>query len=135
MSTTKYTPECANAVCAGIADGLSLRNACEAAGTKATTFLSWCNLDKAVDEQYAHAREARGLHYGDRIGEIADDAASGKIDPAAARAAIDGYKWTASRMAPKRLGDRMQHEVSGPNGSPVEQVTTIRIVAGDGSTG
>lgn len=112
MASPRHTPERVSAICDLIADGMSLRKACEANGCDARRFLEWCAESPDTDGHYARALDCRGVHHADRIGELAEAAASGKHDPAAARVAIDAYKWTAARMAPKRYGDRQHTEVS-----------------------
>lgn len=128
------TPEIVEAICGAIADKSSLAKACGQNGVLPSTFLGWCNADPAIDEQYARAREARGMAHGDQVDEIVRDVLTGSLDPAAARVAIDGLKWMAARMAPKRLGDKVQQEISGPGGKPIEAVTRIEIVAGGNSS-
>lgn len=128
------TPEIVEAICGAIANAetigeASLSAACAKHGIPVTTFLTWCK-DPAVSEQYARAREARGLAFGDKAGEVVQSVLDGTLDPAAARAALDGIKWIAARMAPKLLGDKVQQEISGPGGGPVEAVTRIEIVPG-----
>lgn len=125
MSRLKYDKDKADKICALIADGVSLRSAAKQNDVGDTTFLSWCDLIPELDEQYTRAREARGVYYGDRIGEVVEKTITGEIDPAAARAAIDGLKWTAARMASKRLGDKIQAEVTGKNGGPIESTLNV----------
>ena len=125
MSRLKYDKDKADKICAMIADGVSLRSASKQHDVNDTTFLSWCDLIPELDEQYTRAREARGVYYGDRIGEVVEKTITGEIDPAAARAAIDGLKWTAARMASKRLGDKIQAEVTGKNGGPIESTLNV----------
>jgi hypothetical protein len=53
----------------------------------------------------------------DEIIGIADDA---DIDAGAgvakARLQVDARKWVASKLLPKKYGDKLQQEVSGPDG-------------------
>lgn len=125
MPKLTYNKDKADKICALIADGVSLRSAAKQHDVGDTTFLSWCDLIPELDEQYTRAREARGVYYGDRISEVVEKTITGEIDPAAARAAIDGLKWTAARMASKRLGDKIQAEVTGKNGGPIESTLNV----------
>lgn len=51
--------------------------------------------------------------------EIADDE---KADVNRARLRVDTRKWLMSKIAPKRFGERRAHELSGPNGGPIQTV-------------
>ena len=75
-----------------------------------------------------HEQRAEGI--AEQILTVANGALTGRIDSDRARVAIDAFKWTAGKMAPKRYGDKITNEHTGPNGGPV-QVSTIRIVSGN----
>ena len=69
------------------------------------------------------AREAAGFAHADRVADIAINASDEGIDPQAARAAMDGLKWAAERMAPKHHSQRQNLEHSGQiEGGRVEAV-------------
>lgn len=93
--------------------------------------VSWATLIKYIDddsgrtEQYARARESQADKMAEDILQIADD---GKNDTyidedgntrtdqdvvARSRLRIDARKWLASKMAPKKYGERLQTELSG----------------------
>jgi len=63
-----------------------------------------------MQDEYARAMERRADNHADRIEALAAKVEAGEIDPNAARVAIDARKWTASKLRPKRYGDRIQHE-------------------------
>lgn len=78
------------------------------------TILTWLRRgdegEKPYDEflaQYTRAREIGADSLADDILEIADEARFGKIDPNAARVAGDLKKWSASKLRPKRYGDKL----------------------------
>jgi hypothetical protein len=48
---------------------------------------------------------------------------NGRIDAQTARVELDARKWFAARFLPKRYGDRLSQEISGPNGGPIQQQT------------
>ena len=130
MAESRYSIELVTTICSRMAEGSSTTSACREIELPVTTFMTWLKDHPEAAEQYARAREARGMYYGERISEIADRTLNGEYDPAAARVAVDALKWTAARMAPKGFGDKVQAEISGPNGGPI-QVTRIEIVPGD----
>jgi len=93
------------------------------------TIFAWLDADKSLDHQYARAREAQADFMLDEINDIADNVGSpliidnmpfmvdGKvvmlIDAAAvahAKLQIDTRKWTMSKVAPKKYGEKVQHE-------------------------
>ncbi len=100
---TTYTPEIADAICTWLASGQSLRAYCRQDDTPAlSTVCLWIVTHDDFSEQYAHAREAAGYAHADEITDIAHRVLDGELDPGAARVAMDGKKWAAERMAPKR---------------------------------
>jgi len=66
--------------------------------------------------KYTRAREDRGSEIAERVFDIAEKTMSKdeheKIDPAAARVAMDAYRWGAARMAPKAWGDKSAVDVT-----------------------
>jgi hypothetical protein len=71
--------------------------------------------DEQFREQYERAREDAADTFADEITDIADT----DDDVNRAKVRIDARKWVASRMKPKRWGDRQKHEVSGEGGGPL----------------
>ena len=115
-----FTQEKADAICARLAEGLSLRKAAEAEGVVAATVLNWVDANAAFSEQYAQAR-ARGYQLlADEIIEISDDSSRDIIDTehgpktdaevvARSRLRVDSRKWMLSKMLPKIYGDRTEN--------------------------
>ena len=112
---TLYTDEIAEAICQGIADGKSLRTVCEDENLPSReTVRRWLRDNESFRGQYARAREEQADYYADDIVEIADT----ESDPQKARVRIDARKWTASKLKPKKYGDRVA--VTGPGGGPIQ---------------
>jgi hypothetical protein len=57
-----------------------------------------------------------------------DNSFAGSVAVARARLRIDARKWLASKLAPKKYGDKLAAEVSGPDGGPVNTSLTVRFV-------
>jgi hypothetical protein len=76
-------------------------------------------------EQYMQAREAGGFSHADRIIDTVDKVASGEYDPQAARAMLDGLKWAAERMAPKKHSQRQELDHSSSDGSMAPQSPVV----------
>ncbi len=62
--------------------------------------------------KYAHAIEARALAQADEIADLTRRVVRGEVPPDVARVALDGLKWTASRLLPKIYGDRQSVDVA-----------------------
>lgn len=130
-----YTQDLADKICVRLADGESLRHMCEGDDmpNKATVF-RWLASDKAFSDQYARAREAQADTMADEILEIADDGRNDTyVDDdgrertdqdviARSRLRVDARKWLASKMAPKKYGDRQQVDINDVTPQTPEQV-------------
>ena len=117
---TDYTPELTAQICERLAIGESLRSICrdDAMPSLASIFL-WLGKYPEFSEQYARAREAQAESHADQIVEIADD---DKIDPNHKRIMVDARKWVASKLKPKRYGDKLDLEHKGEVGLTVNVV-------------
>jgi len=114
---TDYSPELTARICERLAVGESLRSICrdDAMPSMASIFL-WLSKHPEFSEQYARAREAQAESHADRIVEIADD---DTIDPNHKRIMVDARKWVASKLKPKRYGDKAEVEHKGDVGLTV----------------
>jgi hypothetical protein len=116
-----FTQETADAICSRIAGGESLRSICNAEEMpdKATVFRWLADSEKAAfRDQYARAREAQADHMAEEILQIADDGTNDTYPTenglavnqdviARSRLRVDARKWLASKMAPKKYGDKI----------------------------
>ena len=108
------TPDMLNELCQRIANGEAMSTVCESEHIASVpTVIRWLREDEDFQSDYAHAMQARGQRYGERVTQIAARVERGEIDPNAARVAIDGYKWAAARLAPKQYGDRIETRHTG----------------------
>jgi hypothetical protein len=103
------------AICTGIEQGHGLERICAADGLPSTSLVRvWLTEDEAFQAQYARAREVKAELYARQIMEIADSPVEPTGDGAVKgemerrRQQIDARKWTASKLAPKVYGDRVQ---------------------------
>jgi hypothetical protein len=104
-------------ICQQIADGRSLRWCCEQENMPDKwTVLKWLDEDAELSAQYARAREQQADHFAEELIEIVDT----EPDAARARVRMDARKWIASKLQPKRYGDRVAQEITGPGGGPVQ---------------
>lgn len=118
-TTTIKTPELLEAICAGISLGKSARAMCIEAGISQRVLWNWLASDAELMKQYLRAKELGVDAYAEEIIEISDDGSrdtytdeKGKevIDReviARSQLRIDARKWYASRLAPKKYGDKL----------------------------
>lgn len=105
---SSYSQEKADAICQRIACGESLAEICRSSKMpNYSTVMRWLNAHEEFSKNYTRAREAQGDADADSVGDIANLVLKGKVDPQAARVAIDALKWTAAKRAPKKYGEKL----------------------------
>jgi hypothetical protein len=124
-----YTPELVATICNRIVGGESLRAICEdEAMPNKSTVLLWAQNIAEFSDQYARAREISAESDADDVAHYARQAATGKIEAAAATAAINGLKWSAGKRAPKKYGDKVALVGGGEGDEPIKQSLTVTFV-------
>jgi hypothetical protein len=117
---SSYTEAVGDLICERIANGESLRAICRDEEMPAlSTVFRWLSLDASFSEQYARAREEQADTYADEIVAISDEEATTvKVDDedvrvvfdatavARNRLRVDARKWVASKLKPKKYGER-----------------------------
>lgn len=141
---TDYSDDIASQICALVSEGNSLRKICleETGMPDAATVYRWLAKHEAFRDNYAKAQADRAAYFAEEIVEISDDSSGdffevgeGRIAPNSTAVArdklkVDTRKWLMARMDPKRYGDKVTQEHTGPDGGPV-QFTRIELVAPD----
>lgn len=124
----KLTPALKFEICERIADGDTVRRIAldEHMPAASTIYLALAG-DADFSEHYARAREAQLIRWEDELIEIADDAKNdyttrkrGDDDVEAvdhdhiarSKVRIETRKWLMAKRAPKKYGDRIEHEVN-----------------------
>jgi hypothetical protein len=132
----RYAPRIAEVILERIAGGESLRAVCGEAGMPSfQSWLRWVAEDRdGLRARYSVAIDMRAQFLVDELIEIADTVEIGERTKTRAdgsketltgdiversKLRCDARKWAASRLAPKRYGDRLAQEISGPDGEPV----------------
>lgn len=132
---SSFTPEIAAEICARIAEGRSLRSICtDEDMPPARTVFDWLASRPEFSQQYARAREAQADALAEECLDIADDGTNDWMERQSesekgagvnngwvlngehvqrSRLRIDARKWYASKLAPKKYGDKieLEHEV------------------------
>jgi hypothetical protein len=68
----------------------------------------------------ARARECQADCLHDDMADIEGEIRSGQLDPQAARVIIWSKQWRASKLSPKKYGDKASVEMTGKDGGPIE---------------
>ncbi len=136
-----YSVELADLICERLVCGESLRAICRDDEMPAiSSVFKWLREHPEFSEQYTRAKEEQADTLADEIVEIADEQEYEKVEvdgvPLAVkfdstavarnRLRVEARKWAASKLKPKRYGERVSQEISGPDGGPIP--TTITVV-------
>jgi hypothetical protein len=102
-----FRQDVADAICADIESGMSLRKACAQEGRPSPqTVLRWTNENSAFAEQYTRARARLYDVWADQIVDI-PDAMESPEEVHKARLQVDSRKWLLSKLLPKQYGDKV----------------------------
>lgn len=133
-----YTPEKATEICVRIADGQSVREIARGEDMPSmATIFRWLSVHPEFQEQYARAKEAQALYLAEEILDVADDGTNDWMERKnddgetigwnvngeaiqRSKLRVDTRKWLLSKLLPKKYGDRVAMEHSGPDGNPIE---------------
>lgn len=121
---TVYNETVFNEICSQLADGNSLKSICldEGMPSKAS-FYNWLNNSVDLLDRYTRAKEDSSDALADDIQDIADRVLVGSYEANNARVAIDAKKWIASKLKPKKYGDKI--DVTS-DGEKLEGLVVIR---------
>jgi hypothetical protein len=107
-----YSHELVTDFCKLLAIGNTLRSLCATDRfPTATTIYDWLEKFPEFAEQYARARSQQADHYAEMI----IDEAFGASDASIGRLRMDALKWAASKIAPKKYGDKIEVESNQSN--------------------
>jgi hypothetical protein len=137
---SSFTQEIADIICTRLGDGESLRGICSGDDMPdKSTVMRWLADNLVFRDQYARAREVQADTMAEEILEISDDGTNDWMERRSeaekgagvetgwvlngehvqrSRLRVDARKWLASKMAPKKYGDKMQ--LGGDADNPVE---------------
>lgn len=113
---SEYSEERAAYICALLADGQSLNKICKADDMPhMSTVFRWLAAHDSFRDNYAIARGIQADVFADEITDIADSADKDTPSIAKARLQIDARKWIASKLKPKKYGEKL--DLSSTDGS------------------
>ncbi|MND22655.1 hypothetical protein D3C80_130380 [compost metagenome] len=127
--STEYEEEIALTICELIASGKSLKSICEDESMPAqSTVYRWLIGNSEFSERYARAREVQADTLFDEVLSIADTPQIGEkrkikedggVEVSTGdmiehrRLQVDARKWMASKLQPKKYGDKLDLNVDG----------------------
>ena len=127
---TTFSKEIAETICARMAEGESLRSICrDHYMPHRSSVYQWLRKNAAFADLYTQARELLVEHWGDEMLEISDDGTTDYVIKKGrngieyeavdqehiqrSRLRVDTRKWLMSKLAPRKYGDRVEHEHLG----------------------
>jgi AcrR family transcriptional regulator len=136
---SKYTPALGDKICSQIIDGVGLREICAEVGISIPTIFYWIQHNERFSKHYARARQIQAEILADELKTIADEKpvcliptksggsfeATDKSGIERNRLRVDTRKWIASKLLPKKYGDKLEVEHSGEIGI-AERIARIR---------
>jgi hypothetical protein len=142
---TIYNQELADAICSRIIEGYSLRTVCKADDMPdVTTILRWLREKPDFRLQYEKAKEEQADALAEEMLDIADDGTNDWMEKYGkdgenlgyqvngehvqrSRLRLDTRKWIASKLKPKKYGDRIQtdSQLLDKNGQPTDPADNL----------
>jgi hypothetical protein len=120
---TRHTLELAELICTRIAGGESLRSVCRDPDLppRETVLRRALRDESGFRHQYEEALRLRAEAWAEELVGLADEAldAGNSTKGQATRVALDARKWCASRLLPKKYGDRAAVDVGGQPENPL----------------
>jgi hypothetical protein len=99
----KYSPELFETVCQRLEEGETLTAICQEEGMPSKEgFYKWVESKEGAVDRYVRAREKQADSLAEEIVHISNTA----IDAQIGRLQMDARKWFASKVAPKKYGDK-----------------------------
>ena len=108
---SKYSNKIADEILDRLTNGESLVKICKLKSMpNPSTVYRWIEQKESFRNKYARAREEQADTLADEIIKLSDDATAKNYN--AKRLQVDARKWVASKLKPKKYGDRldMNHE-------------------------
>lgn len=127
--TTEKIRKQIEAVCERISQGETLTGICREKGQPSReTVLTHVLHDAELAALYARARSSQADALFEKIVQMAEN--TRPEDANANRVKIDALKWVASKLAPRRYGDRLELEHSGEQPNVVVRIGNTVIPQG-----
>ena len=121
---SEFTPEVAERIIDGLMGGLSLVKVCSADDMpNRRTVMRWWEADASFATRCARAREMQADLMDDKISDLIDS-----VTPESApadRVRLAALQWRASKLAPKKYGDKITH--AGDPDNPIASTPVLNV--------
>lgn len=109
---TSFSQNIADEICVRLAKGETLRTIIATSDhiPDRTTIYRWIQSNEGFRNQYAQARAEQADYYA----ELIVDESFSSHDAQIGRLRVDALKWAASKMAPKKYGEKIEIETAQP---------------------
>ena len=108
-----------------VANGKPLTKICKESGMPSKkTFLQWVEEDETTLQRYEAAMLMQADFYANQITKLAKKKTNTSEENAHNQLRINARKWVASKLNPKKYGDRVSHEILGAD-RKVQLVLTV----------
>jgi hypothetical protein len=109
---SKFSQELADEICNRLAHGETLRSIIASSPhiPERRTIYSWLDAHQDFQLQYKKARAEQADYYA----ELIVDESFSSHDAGIGRLRVDALKWAASKMAPKKYGDKIEIDTAQP---------------------
>lgn len=144
----EFTQEKADEICAHLSEGKSLRTVCAMDGMpSAPTFFRWLRTYESFLKQYEKAKQEAADAIVEEMLDIADDGTNDWMEThdkdgvaigwkvngehvQRSRLRLDARKWIASKLKPKKYGDKIDVDHSSSDGSMRPQIPMVILSDG-----
>jgi len=109
---TEFTQELAAEICERLSKGETLRTIIASSPhiPSRTSIYRWIQSNESFRNQYSQARAEQADYYA----ELIVDESYSSHDAGIGRLRVDALKWAASKMAPKKYGEKIEIETAQP---------------------
>jgi hypothetical protein len=109
---SKFTQELADEICNRLSHGETLRSIIASSThlPERRTIYAWLDAQQDFQLQYKKARAEQADYYA----ELIVDESFSSHDAGIGRLRVDALKWAASKMAPKKYGDKIEIDTAQP---------------------
>jgi hypothetical protein len=129
---SSYTQEMADEICDRLGNGESLVQICHDDHLpNRSTVMRWMAEIPEFATRCARAREFQADYEHDDMQRIEARVLDGEIPADVARVVLSSKQWRASKLAPKKYGDKLQQEITGADGGALKFVVEVPSESAD----